>query len=73
MTVFLTADELVNRWGNTVNKRTLANWRFSGHGPRFTKLGGKVVYPLEEVIDYEQRRTVQSTYEYDGERFASTR
>ncbi len=70
MTVFLTIDELVKRWGGTVDKRTLANWRYIGKGPRFTKLGGRVVYALEEVIEYERRRTVQSTVEYGSDRFA---
>ena len=40
---------------------TLANWRVQGAGPRFIKLGRKVLYPLVEIEAYEQRQLREST------------
>ena len=28
---------------------TLANWRGENKGPRFARIGGRVVYPLDEL------------------------
>jgi len=53
----LTPAELVQRWRSRVNMRTLANWRSSGQGPRYEKIGGRVLYPLRFVEDYERNRT----------------
>lgn len=52
---FLTPDELVARWGGTVGKGTLANWRAKGKGPAYVKIGGRVVYPLDKVAEWEQK------------------
>ncbi len=54
---YLTPDEVVQRYKNTINKRTLANWRSSGEGPKYTKIGGRVLYPLLELINWEKKRT----------------
>lgn len=35
---------------------TLSNWRGRGEGPRFIKLGRKVLYPLAEIEAFEQSR-----------------
>ncbi len=53
---YLTPRELAERWRNIVSLSTLDNWR-SGQprGPRFVKIGGRVLYPLAEVEAYEQR------------------
>lgn len=53
---FLTADDLVARWKGTVTKQTLANWRVrkpTPRGPGFVKIGGRVLYPLEQVVAWE--------------------
>ncbi len=57
---FLTPDELVERWGNRITKGTLANWRSRKPlvGPKFTKVGGRVLYSLLEVHSYEQSNTI---------------
>ena len=53
---YLTPRELAARWRNIVALSTLDNWRSSqNRGPRFVKIGGRVLYPLEEVVAYEQR------------------
>lgn len=44
--------------------RTLANWRCTGVGPRFTRTGGRIRYPLDDLIQWEARRTVEHTSEY---------
>lgn len=47
----LTPSELATRW--QVPLALLANWRSSGRGPRYTKIGHAVRYPLNEVKAYE--------------------
>ncbi len=43
--------ELSRRW--SLSPRTLERWRWLGHGPRYLKIGGRVVYRLEDVEAYE--------------------
>lgn len=54
--MYMTPSELADRWRSRVNVRTLANWRSSEQGPRFVKIGGRVLYPLESVEEYENKR-----------------
>lgn len=51
--------DLANRW--KLSPRTLERWRWQGEGPRFVKLGGRVVYRLEDVEAYEQEQIRAST------------
>lgn len=51
---FITADELVARWGYVVTRGTLANWRSKRVGPPFIKLRTRVLYPLDSLIMFEQ-------------------
>lgn len=46
--------ELARRWG--LSHRTLERWRWRGEGPDFMKLGGRVVYRLDDVLAYERDR-----------------
>ena len=62
--VFLTPAELAVRWRNEICVRTLANWRCQSTGPRYTKLGGKILYKLADVIKWEEARTVDGTAHY---------
>jgi hypothetical protein len=53
---YLTPRELAERWRNIVTLSTLDNWRSSqNRGPRFVKIGGRVLYPVSEVEAYEAR------------------
>lgn len=52
----ITPAELVTRWRGQVNTRTLANWRSTGQGPKFIKIGGKVLYRVADVEAYENKR-----------------
>lgn len=54
-TAFLTPHQLAQRWNGVVTTGTLANWRSKGVGPSFTKLRGRVLYPLAAVQDYERQ------------------
>jgi predicted site-specific integrase-resolvase len=44
-----------------VSPRTLERWRWTGEGPAFLKIGGRVVYRLEDVQAYENGRRCEST------------
>lgn len=54
-TNYLTPSELAERWRNVVSLSTLDNWRSQQRGPRWFKAGGRVLYPILEVLQFEQR------------------
>lgn len=57
-TRYLSPEEVVARFGGRIKVRTLANWRSAGdQGPPYLKLGGRIVYPLDELIEWERSRT----------------
>lgn len=43
--------ELAARW--RISHRTLERWRWIGEGPKFLKVGGRVVYRLADIEEYE--------------------
>ena len=47
----LSTRELGERWN--ISPRTLERWRWVGEGPRFLKLGGRVVYRLADIEAFE--------------------
>ncbi len=51
--------ELSRRW--SISPRTLERWRWLGQGPRYLKIGGRVVYRLEEIEAFEAQQTRAST------------
>jgi predicted site-specific integrase-resolvase len=53
--------DLANRWN--VSHRTLERWRWTGEGPQYIKLGGRVVYRLEDVEAFEADQIRRSTAE----------
>lgn len=63
-TTYLTPEELSGRYKNEISVKTLANWRSHGGGPKYSKIGGKILYPLNEVQAWEASRTVESTSQY---------
>jgi len=44
--------DLAKRWG--VSKKTIDNRRYRGQGPNYFKIGGKILYDLEDVQRMEQ-------------------
>lgn len=61
---YLTPTELSDRYHGRISPRTLSNWRCAGTGPKFVKLGGRILYPVAEVEAWEARRTAESTAAY---------
>lgn len=59
MSVFLNQTNLSRRWG--ISTSTLERWRWSGEGPAFLKLGGRVVYRLTDIEAFEAERLRAST------------
>ncbi|TAN56809.1 MAG: DNA-binding protein [Magnetospirillum sp.] len=53
-TRILRQSELAQRW--SISGRTLERWRWLGEGPVFMKLGGRVVYRLDDVEAFEERQ-----------------
>lgn len=51
--------DLARRW--RLSPRTLERWRWHGTGPCFLKIGGRVVYRLEDVEAYEAAQARQPT------------
>lgn len=62
--VYLTPLEVVERYKGKITERTLANWRSSGISPPYTKINGRVLYPLDELLLWETKRTVNGTSQY---------
>lgn len=51
---YLTLPELADHTRTTV--WTVRSWIKRGQGPRVTKLGGKVLFALTDVIEWERER-----------------
>jgi hypothetical protein len=51
--------ELSRRWG--FSPRTLEGWRWFGKGPAFIKVGGKVLYRLDDIEAFEATQLRQRT------------
>ncbi|MBM3536054.1 MAG: DNA-binding protein [Alphaproteobacteria bacterium] len=51
--------ELARRWA--LNHRTLERWRWMGCGPRYLKIGGRVVYRLADIETYEAAQLRNAT------------
>jgi predicted site-specific integrase-resolvase len=49
--VFLTVDELAERWN--FSPATLRNWLMQGRGPTPTRIGAAVRYRLDRVEEFE--------------------
>lgn len=46
--------DVAERWN--VSPRTLERWRCTGQGPQFLKVGGRVVYRIEDIEAFEARQ-----------------
>lgn len=49
--------QLARRW--SLSPRTLERWRWHRRGPRYLKVGGRVVYRIEDIEAFEARATRQ--------------
>ncbi len=43
--------QLSKRWG--ITQKTLENWRWKSRGPAFLKIGGRVMYRLQDIEQFE--------------------
>jgi hypothetical protein len=59
MTRHLDQLELARRW--CVSPRTLERWRWTGDGPLYIKLKGRVAYREADVEAFEAERLMEST------------
>ena len=64
MPTFYTPDEAADVLRTSV--RTLERRRLDGTGPKFVKLGGRVLYPPEDIAAWDDTRTFASTAEAEG-------
>ena len=56
---FLNQARLARRW--QMSPRTLERWRWTGEGPAYFKIGGRVVYRLDDIESFESHRRCEST------------
>ena len=56
--------ELSRRWN--ISPRTLERWRWTGEGPSFVKLGGRVVYRLEDIEAFEADQLRKNTIDVNA-------
>jgi predicted DNA-binding transcriptional regulator AlpA len=70
----LTETELATRWSMTT--KTLYRWRTQNRGPKYMKLGKRILYPITAVESYENQimvdvEAVTSIWSHDssGKRF----
>jgi hypothetical protein len=54
---YLTQNELLERWRQEIKLATLTTWRSRRQGPPYVKVGGKVLYPLAGVEEYEKKNS----------------
>ena len=55
----VTQVQLAERW--MLSPRTLDQWRWLGKGPKFLKIGARVLYREEDIEEYEARQLCQNT------------
>ena len=61
MPTFLPPDEAAKAIHTST--RTLERWRRNGDGPKFVKLGGRILYRPEDIDAWAADRTFASTAE----------
>ena len=58
-TTHVTQNDLSERWH--LSPRTLERWRWEGIGPKFLKIGGRILYRIEDIEAYEEESIRQET------------
>jgi hypothetical protein len=56
--MFLTLNEVIERYRGQISEGTLRNWRSIRLGPSFLKLGKAVHYPLDELDRWDRRNLI---------------
>lgn len=55
---YLLTEDLARRW--RLSPRTLERWRYVSYGPKYRRIGGRVVYALDEVERFEAAAEVET-------------
>ena len=58
---YLTTKELSKLWN--INPNTIEHWRTQGFVPEFIRIGRKILYSLDSIIAFENKRKAQNTAE----------
>ena len=61
---FFTPEELAQRW--KTSEGYLANRRYQNRRPAYIKVGSKVLYPVDEIIEYEEKNRRPTSPEDGG-------
>ncbi|MCE8544598.1 helix-turn-helix domain-containing protein [Ruegeria pomeroyi] len=56
----ITQVQLADRWH--ISPRTLEQWRWLGKGPKFLKIGARVIYDEADVEAFEADHLCQNTH-----------
>lgn len=57
--IYLTPEEVTERFRGAISTGTLANWRAMRVGPAFVKIGKSIVYPVPELDEWANQQTVR--------------
>ena len=49
-----------------ISPRTLERWRWTGQGPAFMKIGGRIIYRIEDVLAHEEAHLRQTADSLDA-------
>jgi hypothetical protein len=58
LTIYLTAEEVSERYRGEISVGTLANWRAARIGPTYIKIGKAVLYPLDALDEWDKQNLV---------------
>ena len=67
--ILLEESDLIERW--EVSLSALQQWRWTGAGPKYFKIGRKVLYRLVDVETFENNRLRHSTSSYINNKIQS--
>ena len=56
--IYLTDEEVSERYRGEITVGTLRNWRAMRVGPAFVKVGKSVLYPVDELDAWDQKNLV---------------
>lgn len=59
MDEFLTTKQLATRW--SLKMGTIRLWRWYGKGPNYIKVGGRILYDIEKIREFEKEQLRQHT------------
>jgi hypothetical protein len=57
-TIYLTPEEVSDRYRGEISVGTLRNWRALRIGPTFVKIGKAVLYPVDELDVWDKKNKV---------------